>query len=158
MGEQNLEEYSSTKSKTTKSYIIMSIVDQIRKGSPNGGFVKRNKDDGKWYEIGDHLAREKVSQCLRDSLSQKYGSSTKAKRCRRNEEVEQFDNAVDDFVRNNCQGVLDSMRAISKMAYHTDDSNIQNMFNQANSQILHLFKENEERASKRRMTSLVPCI
>merc|ERR1719469_1766371 len=101
---QNLEKYSSTKSKTTKSYIIMSIVDRIRKESLSGGFVKRNKDDGKWYEIGDHLAREKVSQCLRDSLSQKYRSSTKSKRCRRNEEVEQFDNAVDDFVQNNCKG------------------------------------------------------
>ena len=152
---KNIEKYSSTKSKINKSYIIMSIVDQIRQESPNGGFVKRNKDDGRWYEIGDHLAREKVSQCLRDSLSPIYRSSTTSKRCRRNEEVEKFDNAVDQFVQNNCKGIIDNMRGISKVSYHTDDANIQSLFNQANSQILHLFKENEERASKRRMTSFV---
>jgi len=41
---------------------------------------------GAWREVGDHLAREKVGQTLRDSLHNKYSSSTKAKKRRRQAE------------------------------------------------------------------------
>lgn len=60
MIEMNLAKYKDAKSKNDKSYIVSSIIDSIRDASPHGGFVK--EDNGKWYEVGDHIAREKVGQ------------------------------------------------------------------------------------------------
>merc|ERR1712048_1391095 len=37
-------------------------------GSPLGGFVKQNQKDGRWYEIGDYLARKKVAHTFRDFM------------------------------------------------------------------------------------------
>jgi len=77
---QNLEGYLQATSKYTKSMIVTSIVRKVRKDSPSGGFVK--KEDEKWYEVGDHIAREKVGQSFRDSLHTMYKSSSKAKNSR----------------------------------------------------------------------------
>lgn len=83
MIEAKLEKYSSATSKLEKSLIVSSIVDSVRDASPDGGFVK--KDGGRWYEVGDHIAREKCGQSFRDLLHEKYKSSTKAKKMRRKE-------------------------------------------------------------------------
>ena len=53
-----LDEYSMARSKLQKSAIVTDIVDMIRRGSPEGGFVKEK--NGEWYEVGDHIAREKT--------------------------------------------------------------------------------------------------
>lgn len=80
-----LDEYSRAKSKLDKSGVLASVVDQIRAASPEGGFVKQN-EDGRWYEVGDFLAREKTSQAFRDALHERYKSSNVAKKKRRQEE------------------------------------------------------------------------
>jgi hypothetical protein len=64
----NLKRYVEAKTRLEKSVVVNAIVDQIREASPNGGFVKRDKD-GCWYEIGAE-AREKVGHALRDSMTE----------------------------------------------------------------------------------------
>jgi hypothetical protein len=78
--------YSKSDSKMEKSMILSDIVESVRRGSPFGGFVKSNQH-GQWFEVGDHLAREKVGQSFRDLLHVKYKSSTKSKRKRRRDQV-----------------------------------------------------------------------
>lgn len=81
-----LEEYSNTVTKLEKSYILCDIVAQVRANAPNGGFVKKDSKDGRWYEVGDFLAREKTSQAFRDALHEQYKSSNTAKKIRRQAE------------------------------------------------------------------------
>ena len=80
----SLREYSnSNTSKLQKGIIIRHIVSQVRLNSPDGGFVKWDSGNGRWYEVGDFLAREKVSQAFRDALHEQYKSSNTAKKLRR---------------------------------------------------------------------------
>ena len=58
--DMSLERYRKAKSKLCRSIVVSDIVDSIRTASPGGGFIKF--DDGQWYEVGDHIAREKVGQ------------------------------------------------------------------------------------------------
>ena len=83
-----VDEYSTVATKAEKSNILSAIVDEVRKESPYGGFVKRDAITGQWSEVGDFLAREKVSQGFRDMLHENYRSSNKTKRKRRLEEQE----------------------------------------------------------------------
>lgn len=78
-----LQEYSDSSTKLEKSYILCAIVAQVRANSPDGGFVKKDHKDGRWYEVGDFLAREKTSQAFRDALYDQYKSSNTAKKMRR---------------------------------------------------------------------------
>ena len=73
---------AKAESKVFKSIVVSSIVNWVHKESPNGGFVKK-MNDGRWCEVGDNLAREKVAQSFRDLLHDQYKSSTKSKRQRR---------------------------------------------------------------------------
>jgi hypothetical protein len=66
--ESKCERYVAAKGKVAKSFIVTEVLDTVRKFSGDGGFVKKNPDDGKWYEVGDHLAREKIGQ-VRPSCS-----------------------------------------------------------------------------------------
>jgi len=76
-----LDEYSQAKSKVSKSEILANLCSQVRRDSPDGGFVKQDKS-GRWYEIGDFQAREKASQFFRDALHEHYKSSKLAKKNR----------------------------------------------------------------------------
>ena len=77
---RSTEAYSNVKTRAERSTIVSAIVDAVRvKGN---GFVKR-EDDVEWIEVGDLLAREKIGQMLRNSLSNKYRSSIKSKKRRR---------------------------------------------------------------------------
>jgi hypothetical protein len=76
-----LEEYKAASTKIQKSVIVSKIVDVIQDACPVGAFVKYQ--DGRWWEVGDFTAREKVGSMLRDYLSDKYRSSSKAKLARR---------------------------------------------------------------------------
>jgi len=58
--ERHMEEYAKASTKFEKSIIVTQIVDQVRQASPSGGFIRR--DNGRWYEVGDAVAREKVGQ------------------------------------------------------------------------------------------------
>ena len=80
---QNLEAYSENGvSKQERSSIVSTILQTVRQTAPEGGFAKFNVETDQWEEVGDAFAREKISQMLRDALSYKYPSSSKAKRRR----------------------------------------------------------------------------
>jgi hypothetical protein len=81
-----LDEYKRAKSKLDKSNVLSRVVDQVRHQSPSGGFVKQSATTGRWFEVGDFLAREKTSQAFRDALHDRYKSSNLAKKQRRQEE------------------------------------------------------------------------
>jgi len=83
----HLDRYANTKSKLEKSSILKRVVDEVRSRSPSGGFVKKDLKTNRWYEVGDFLAREKTSQCFRDALHERYRSSTKSKKQRRQVEL-----------------------------------------------------------------------
>jgi len=93
-----IPEYSAAGSnKDEKSYIIKEIVTQIRKSSPDGGFVKFDKSKNRWCEVGDFLAREKISQTFRDAMGDAYSSSNPYKRKRRS--FEKKHNAIMDIIK-----------------------------------------------------------
>merc|ERR1711933_183406 len=54
------ESYANATTKSEKSFVVSYIINKTRQRTPKGGFVKQNFGD--WYEIGNHLAREKVGQ------------------------------------------------------------------------------------------------
>ena len=78
-----LPSYSTAMDRRTKTRIVSSIVDMVR-NSPGGSFVKHAKD-GRWYEVNEAVAREKVGYIFRDLLSDKYRSSSKSKVARKHE-------------------------------------------------------------------------
>lgn len=70
--------YKVAETKTKKSKIIWTLVNRIRKLSPDGGFIKKDRTTGVYYEVGDFLAREKTSQAFRDAISHESRQSGKA--------------------------------------------------------------------------------
>jgi hypothetical protein len=80
-----IPQYNACKCKFQKSSLVSSIVASVQHASPDGGFVKFDSDANTWTRVSDRHAREKVGQMLRDSLSGKYKSSTRAKSQRRRE-------------------------------------------------------------------------
>ena len=91
--------YKEASSKFEKSMIVSEVIDEIRSRTQiDGGFVKPDGNGG-YMEVGDHLAREKVGQNLRDSLSDQYKSSTRAKRIRKAAADNRIASNVDDIVR-----------------------------------------------------------
>lgn len=77
-----LEEYSEA-DKSEKSFIISEVMEQIKANSNTGaGFLKLDPASGLWYEVGEYLSREKVSQTFRDALGN-YRSSSQCKKERR---------------------------------------------------------------------------
>ena len=76
----------SEDTKKSKTELIKSLVCKIRESSPEGGFVKFDNETGCWYEVGDRIAREKVSQTFRDALTDNYKSSTTSKTLRRRQQ------------------------------------------------------------------------
>jgi hypothetical protein len=54
--ESRLPHYLNTSCKNGKTKQICEVVNQIREGSPDGGFVKKDNKTGMFYEVGDFLA------------------------------------------------------------------------------------------------------
>jgi len=82
--QSNLPQYSTAKFKSDKSRIVSKTMDSIREASSSGVlFVRHNKKDGRWCEIGEDVSREKIGQSFRDLLHSRYSSSSKAKQLRR---------------------------------------------------------------------------
>jgi len=67
----NLDEYSMAVLQKEKSQILRSIVNQIRNNHYTrvGGFVKQDPKTKRWFDVGDNLAREKISKSFRDALN-----------------------------------------------------------------------------------------
>ena len=76
-----LNEYAEADGKAEKSRVVSNILDIIREASPEGSFVTFEK--GRWYEVSDRVAREKIGAQFRDYLHSQYRSSAKAKQARK---------------------------------------------------------------------------
>lgn len=85
--QQNLQRYADATSKGEKSEVISNCIEEFK--SPGGKFVKKVGE--RWYGAPDNLAREKVGQLMRNLLHQKYKSSNKAKKARRQENESRFE-------------------------------------------------------------------
>lgn len=73
-----LHDYKNAKYKMQKTIVVSTIVEKIQDACNNhGAFIKYA--DGRWWEVDDATAREKVGYALRDLLHDKYKSSSKAK-------------------------------------------------------------------------------
>lgn len=62
-----LAQYAATSSKKDKSILVTSILEQVRKNG--GAFVKKDYDTGLWHDAEPFLARDKVSQTIRNALN-----------------------------------------------------------------------------------------
>lgn len=51
----NAKRFIPPQTKDEKSYVVMMVVNEIRRGSPYGGFVKKNTS-GNWFEVVCTLA------------------------------------------------------------------------------------------------------
>ena len=60
------KEYLSAKTNSQKQSVAMKIIQQIRNLNPPGRFIRQDKHNMQWYDIGDKDARRKVSQVIRD--------------------------------------------------------------------------------------------
>ena len=94
---KHLQPYSEAKTKLEKSAIVSTIVDLVKKCTTEGGFVKF--EEGKWWEVEDSVAREKVGCILRDCLHTQYRSSTKAKLARRRAKMAPDDTSSNSSTR-----------------------------------------------------------
>ncbi len=63
----NVDRYVQAPSKTDKTAVVISVVEQVRQ--EGAFFVKQDDDSGRWYDIGDIQAREKVGHSLRDQVT-----------------------------------------------------------------------------------------
>merc|ERR1712232_1268707 len=68
-----------------KSQILKDIVGQIRlgcginkgNGVRGGGFVKQDPATKRWFDVGDNLAKEKISKAFRDELNRRNSRDNK---------------------------------------------------------------------------------
>ncbi|CAJ1959204.1 unnamed protein product [Cylindrotheca closterium] len=66
--QNHLKSYAGSNSRPARSAIITNVVASIRDVS-EGGFVRLDLASGRWYEVGDKMARDKVGQALRDAMN-----------------------------------------------------------------------------------------
>ena len=137
---EQLDVYSSARTKLDKSIIVSNIVHAVRGASPNGGFVKQKA--GVWIEVGDHLAREKIGQSFRDALHFKYKSSTKAKNHRRKRVRQDVAQQVEHFMTENAS-MASQFEQLTKRTFaniSTDDATAESLFDEANQELLRQIK------------------
>lgn len=139
--EDTAPRYGSSEGKLSKSIIVSAIIDTIRRLSPRGGFVK--PAGGKWIEIGNQNAREKVSQALRDQLHSQYRSSASSKRRKKDEVNAKMLDNLDLFVKSN-QFVLNRMALLASTIenhnHELSDEQLGQLMSQVNCEILHELK------------------
>jgi hypothetical protein len=87
-----LNEYEDADDKADKSKVVSKVLDIVRSASPEGSFVTFEK--GRWYEVSDRVAREKVGAQFRDYLHSQYKSSAKAKQAKKiqKQNLQQYQN------------------------------------------------------------------
>ena len=71
----HMEEYNMARNKMQKSMIVSRIVDQVRRESPSGGFVRQD-DKGTWCQVTDSIARERVGQVCRQLFDSRVCTTT----------------------------------------------------------------------------------
>ncbi|CAB9499441.1 Nitrilase family, member 2 [Seminavis robusta] len=125
-----LDEYSSASSKLEKSAIVTSVLFAVRNKSPNGGFIKKDPLTGEWYEVGDFVARERVTQSFRDALHDKYRSSNSSKKKRRKEELKKAKAEQTESPAKKAKTEPDALRAAS--AQHSGQISLAGLQSSAN--------------------------
>jgi hypothetical protein len=79
-----LDEYATVPDKPSKSRIVATIARAIRDMCAEwGGSFVRLGSDGRWYEVSDAVATEKVGYTLRELSGERYRSSSSAKKIAR---------------------------------------------------------------------------
>lgn len=73
-----LQKYASALNKASKSKVVSTIVSMIREACPIGAFIRLGKD-GRWCEVKQAVATEKVGYTMRELLGDRYKSSSKSK-------------------------------------------------------------------------------
>ena len=74
----SVKPYGEATLKADKTRIVTSIIGAVKKAAyPAAAFVKF--EEGQWWELNEHFAREKIGCAFRDYLHTKYRSSTKSK-------------------------------------------------------------------------------
>jgi hypothetical protein len=68
--------------KPKKSEILARIRDRIMEVNPVAAFVRLDRN-GRWYEVPDAVASEKVGYTMRELVGERYRSSSKAKKIAR---------------------------------------------------------------------------
>lgn len=77
-----LPRYTTAATKHAKSSIVSSLVDVIRKSSPNG-FLRYDDEIRTWIKLDDYAARQKVGQTIREALTHRDPDKKAASRKRR---------------------------------------------------------------------------
>ena len=67
-------------SKMERSNIISSIMNEIKRSWPIGGFFKRDSHHERWFEVGDHCGRDAISKIFREALHEQYKSSAASRK------------------------------------------------------------------------------
>lgn len=132
-----LESYSEASSKLEKSAIVSAIIQTVRSQSGEGGFVKKDSSTGLWVEVGDHLAREKVGQTIRDALHFQYRSSTKAKKKRRQVEQAKASANMNQISMSHFEISSKINGLKDKVTETSTDRQLSDLFTQANLEILN---------------------
>jgi len=70
-------EFTNALTKNDKSMVVTKVLDQIRSDCPVGAFV--SFENGKWWEVSERAAREKIGTFFRDCAGETYRSSAKNK-------------------------------------------------------------------------------
>jgi hypothetical protein len=149
--------YSNAPFKLDKTMIISEIIAAVKEKSPSHtGFIK--KHGRRWCAVDDHMAREKVSQGLRNILSGQYRSSARAKKRRRGQLCAEIDNGIGQLLQSKqsflaCR--IDKLSAELKVKGNdAPEEAVFTMFTQANIDILEgLKKDTSIQASIEAITS-----
>ncbi|CAB9515421.1 Nitrilase family, member 2 [Seminavis robusta] len=71
------DKYNSAKSRLEKSMVVHAIVEQVKK--VKGRFLKQDRYTGRWYELDERQAKEKVGHAIRDATSTMHPKNKKVK-------------------------------------------------------------------------------
>jgi hypothetical protein len=88
------EEYRTAQTKNEKSYVVSNVMKILRNACPVGSFVTLEK--GRWWEVSDRTAREKVGTFFRDLCSPDYKSSSKNKIAQRKVNRKQSSSSLEE--------------------------------------------------------------
>ena len=95
--EIELQNYVKAQSRREKGYVVARVMETIQ--DAGGEFIRH--EGGRWFEVDDSDAREKISTLFRDKLSHQYKSSTSNKVKRRRQRKEEMRSSTTNKNNNN---------------------------------------------------------
>mmetsp|Transcript_50842 Transcript_50842/g.76015 ORF Transcript_50842/g.76015 Transcript_50842/m.76015 type:complete len:338 (-) Transcript_50842:119-1132(-) len=147
-----LTKYSGASTKIEKSSIVSEIIETTRE---NGSFIKKRPKCGTWFEVGKHLAREKVGQTIRDMLHLQYKSSTKAKKKRREAEQAKASANMNRITRTHLE-ISEKIEALKGEVTKADnDRTLSELFTNANLEILRSLNRLRATQAQQKQPSLL---